>query len=42
MIKIQKHFQNVMKVGMASEIIKKLHIQVCESLKTQRNQGCHE
>ena len=38
--KIQKHFQNVMLVGMASEISKKLHIQVCGSLKTQWNQGC--
>ena len=36
-----KHFQNVMLVGMASEISKNYTYKcACGSLKTQRNQGC--
>ena len=43
--KIQKHFQNVMfmivgRNGKRNQ--QKVHIQVCESLKKQRNQRCYD
>ena len=38
--KIQKHFQNVMLVGMASEISKNYTYKCVDRSRQQQNQGC--
>ena len=38
--KIQKHFQNIMLVGMASEISKNYTYKCVDRSRQQRNQGC--